>query len=505
MSKDEDLIKLYKMLDEMEIYNHTSHILNFDMSTVCPEKGMEDIARDVTYYSELVYNIQKSDKFISLVEKISKKKDFNKFDVWDKRLIEVLLKNIKKNKKITKAFNKEANEVFSNAYISWLKAKSEGSYKSFEPTLKKVYDIVSKTATLENSKEKNLYNTIFDDYEEGFTTDDLDKFFDEIETELVPLVEKIKNAKYQPRHDFLNRKVPIYKQEEFSKYLLKVNGYDFTRGCLTTTEHPFTDQLSYNDVRVTTHYFEDAFVSNMYSVIHEGGHALFGQNVPKEVFTSRLGEGSLSMAKHESVSRFYENVIGRSKEYLSFIYPKFREIFKDEFLDVSLNDLYEGVNYVDFNNPIRTEADELTYSLHILIRYKLERKIMLGKVDFSKLNEEWNKLYKDILGVEVKNDKEGILQDVHWSSGFGYFPTYSLGNALNCMYAKKMDEEIHLLNTVQIGGMDVILQWMKKNVFSKASLYDTKTWIKKITGEEFSAKPYIEYLKNKFLSVYHLI
>mgnify|MGYP002515741304 CR=1 FL=1 len=505
MTKDEDLLKLYQKLDEMQIYVHTMHILNYDISTASPIKGMEDTNRDINLFSEIVYKLQKDEKFINLVKKIKNRKDFSSLNVYDRRLIELLDKDIERNKKVTKKFKKEADEVFTNAYVSWLKAKNNNSYKEFEPTLKKVYEIESKRAILENSREKNLYNTIFNDYEEGFTTDDLDIFFDEIERELVPLVSRIRNAKYQPRHDFINRKVPIYKQEQFSKFLLEKNGYDFSRGTLSKTEHPFTDQLSYNDVRVTTHYYEDNFISNMYSIIHEGGHALFGQNVPKEVFTHRLGESCLTMAKHESVSRFYENVVGRSKEYLSSIYPTFRELFKDEFSDVTLNDLYEGVNYVDFNNSIRTEADELTYSLHILIRYKLERKIMVGKVDFKNLNEEWNRLYKEILGVDVKDDKEGILQDVHWSSGFGYFPTYALGNALNCMYVKKLDQEIYLADTVQRGRMDLLLQWMSKNVFAKAPLYDTKTWIKKITGEEFSAKPYIEYLKKKFLSIYHLI
>lgn len=504
MVKDDDLQKLYKILDELNVYSHTIHVLNFDLETAAPEKGMNDVCNDINFFQDIIYKIQKNKTYIELVEKIKNKKNFNSLHPYDKRLIELLSRDIEKSKRITTAFNKEMTETFTNAYVSWLNAKNNNSYIFFSPTLKKVYNVETKVAQLQNGRSKNLYNTLFSNYEEDFTTKDLDEFFDELEKGLVPIVDKIRNAKYTPRHDFLNRKVPIYKQEKFSEFLLKHNGYDFTRGTIKTTEHPFTDQFSYNDVRVTTHYFEDNFVSNMYSVIHEGGHAIFGQNLPADVFTHKLGEASISMAKHESVSRFYENVIGRSKEYLSSIYPTFREIFKDEFSDISLNDLYEGVNYVNFNNPIRIEADELTYSLHILIRYKLERKIMDGKANFSRLNEEWNQLYKDILKIDVKDDKEGILQDVHWSSGFGYFPTYALGNALNCMYVKKLDEEIHLNDTLQRGNMKLILDWMQKKVFSKAPLYDTKEWIKKVTGRDFTCKDYLEYLDNKFSLIYHL-
>ena len=210
------------------------------------------------------------------------------------------------------------------------------------------------------------------------------------------------------------------------------------------------------------------------------------------------------MGKHESVSRFYENVIGRSKEYIQAIYPYFASEFSEEMHDVSASDLYEGVNYVDFNNKLRTEADELSYSLHILIRYRLERKIMRGEADFENLNQEWNRLYKEILGVDILNDQEGILQDVHWSSGFGYFPTYAIGNALNCIYVKRLDKELGLAKTLSEGRMDLILGWMKKNVFEKAPLLDTKDWIYEITGEKFSAKPYIEYLTKKYTDLYHL-
>lgn len=499
-----DLEKLYQMLDRKNIYEHACQVLSFDLETVAPEKGMADINKDLNFFTDIIYKIEKSKEFISIVKKIKKSEDFDSLNKYDKRLVDLLYRSIERNKNITPEIFNEAMTLFRDAYVIWLEAKKKGSYKEFAPTLEKIYKTSSLLASLEDKKEKNLYNVLFDDFEEKFTCEDLDRFFDELEQGLVPLVKEVKASSYVPRHDFIKRKVPIAKQEEFSRYLLQLNGFDFKRGSLSITEHPFTSQLSYNDVRVTTHYYEDNFISNMYSIIHEGGHAIFGQNVPKEMFAHRLSEGSLSMGKHESVSRFYENVIGRSREYITLIYPEFKRIFKEEFPDVSLDDLYEGVNYVDFNNTIRTEADELTYSLHILIRYRLERMIMDGKADFSTLNKKWNEMYKKILDVDVENDREGILQDVHWTSGFGYFPTYAMGNALNCIYLNKLKKDMNLNEEILSGHLDNILKWMKKNVFLNAPLLDTKTWIKKMTKEDFSCRAYIDYLTVKFKDLYKI-
>ena len=499
-----DLKQLYELLAQCEYREHVIHVLNYDMETAAPRGGMEDDGRDISIFSSEIFKIKKSGDFLLLVNKLYKQ-EYKKLNVWDQRLVTLLYRDLQRDKNISPDLNKRMTQLFNSAYITWIKAKEKNDYSLFKDKLKAIYEIEKEAVTLrDNHDSKNLYSTLLSDYEEGFTVKDLDKFFDELEAGIKPLLAAIRKAKYQPRHDFLNRPVPIAKQEEFSNYLLKFNGFDFERGSLSTTEHPFTDQFSLNDVRVTTHYYETNFISNIYSIIHEGGHALFGQNIPEDVYTHHLGEGVLSMAKHESVSRFYENVIGRSKEYIHAIYPYFHKLFEKELGDVSEDDLYEGVNYVDLNNSLRTEADELTYSLHIIIRYRLEKMMMEGKADFDTLDQEWNRLYKEILGIENKDAKTGILQDVHWTSGFGYFPTYAMGNALNCIYAKKIDADINLKKTVKNGDMKKVLSWMRENVFAKAPLYDTKEWIKKISGEPFSSKDYIYYLKEKFMKLYHI-
>lgn len=504
MSVNDKIEKLYSYLQKKERLHHAISILNYDLETAAPEGGMEDDSKSIVELQDQIFALNKSEDYIALVKDIHDH-DYESLGEYDKKLIRDLYKNIRIEESIDEKTNREANELFTQGYIAWLKAKKDDDYQEFAPVLKQIYEMQKKLLLLRYDCDKeDLYNTLFSDYEEGFTANDLDTFFDDLEKGIVPLLNKIRKASYSPRHDFLDRFVAIPKQEEFTRFLLSHNGFDFKRGSVSTTEHPFTEQFGQNDVRVTTKYIETNFISNMYSIIHEGGHALFGQNVPDALFTHHLGEGCLTMAKHESVSRFYENIIGRSQAYIDSIYPSFIKLFEKELGDVTSHDFYEGVNYVDLNNPLRTEADELTYSLHIIIRYRLERMIMKGEADFATLDKEWNRLYKELLGIDVKDSKTGILQDVHWSSGFGYFPTYSLGNALNAIYVKALDKDLGLEKTVREGRMDLILDWMKKHVFEKAPILNTKEWIKEITGEEFSAKPYIDYLTEKYTKLYHL-
>lgn len=505
--KNEKTEKLLKQLDDLQVQidrlSHVANVIDYDMQTAAPKKGMKDDSDDLSLISSKINKIIKSDKYESLIEELHSRLD--QLNVWEKRMIELLYRDLEVSKKWSAKELDERTKIFNDAYISWIGAKEKNDYSIFLPQFEKVKESEIKAAKklTEDEKDKDLYTKLFKGYEYGFTTKDLDKFFNQLEDGILTLINDIKKSNHQLRHDFLNRKVNLGKQAEFSKKLLEFNGFDFERGSLSTTEHPFTSQFSKDDVRVTTHYYENNFISNMFSIIHEGGHALFGQNVNENTFKYHM-EGSLSMAKHESVSRLYENVIGRSKEYIHAIYPMFKETFKDEFSDVSENDLYEGVNWIDFKNKVRTEADELTYSLHIIIRYKIEKMIMNENISLTDAKKIWNKLYKDLLDVDVLTDSEGILQDVHWTSGFSYFPTYALGNALNCIYVEKMAKAFDYKKEIYNGNMAKINQWLKDNVYSIAPLYDTKEWIKKISTKSFSADAYLNYLNVKYRDLYKI-
>lgn len=495
---NKNLKKLYKKLELIRYYDHALGIMSFDFETCVPLKAMEKEGDTMSFFSNECFKIINSKSYKDLI--IDLYHEIDTLDPLDQILIKNLYESYLKTKNITPKMQLEMSQVYNQAYIDWLKAKEKKDYQLFVPSFKKVIEMSNKEVNLRENKLDNLYDNMLNDCEKGMLQKELDVFFKELKEGLIDLLNKIKASKKEIRSDFLNRNVPIYKQEAFSKYLLTLNGYDFERGCLSTTEHPFTSDIAEDDARVTTHYHEDMVLSNIYSIIHEGGHAIFMQNEPKEDYKHFIND-SISNGMHESVSRFFENVIGRSKSYVHLIYPKFIETF-EEFKDITENELYEAINIVT-PSLIRTEADEVTYGLHIVIRYEMEKMLSSGKIKIEDANKEWNRLYKDYLGVEPANDAEGILQDVHWTGGFGYFPSYAMGNCYNAMYLKEFNKEHNFDELVAIGDFKTINNWLKEHVFKEANRLEPKEWIKHITGKELSAKDFIEYLNNKYKDIYN--
>ena len=501
MSYEEDLKKMYEHLEKLKKLAYVYHVLNFDLETKCPVKNMNCASDSLNVISSQIFDLTHEKEYIDLVVSLHEKRDEAK-DVYEKTLIDNLYKSYIREKNVSKELDDLASKVYSNSYIDWLNAKKNKDYSLFEPSLEKVKEIQQKLIDTREDKKDNYYDTAFSDYERGLTSKDLDRLFGELRDGIVNLLNRIKKSKHKIRTDFMSREVPIEKQEQFSNYILETMGFDFSRGCIATTEHPFTDTLSKDDTRVTTHYYLNQFVSNIFTIAHEGGHALFGQNQDDEDFNHYIDD-SMTLGMHESVSRFYENILGRSKAFIHLIYPKFKEIFGDIFFDVSEEELYEAVNEVK-PSLIRTEADELTYSLHIIIRYEIEKDIINNKVDLKDIKALWNKKYEEYLGVTPTNDSEGILQDVHWSSGFGYFPTYALGNIYNAMYYNSMKEKLDVDKLIRENKMDVILKYMTENVFKDANKLDSKTWIKKITNKDIDSSYFLKYLEDKYVELYRL-
>ncbi len=502
METRKKLEELYSILERLERFRNVIAVLSFDSSTICPEMGREYQDESATMINMLSYELEKGDEFTGLVKDLYAKRD--ELDEYNIRLIETLYEDVKNNEKLDPELFEKACKLFDKSYRVWLKAKQNSSYEEFEPTLKECVEMQKKLVSVREFKKDNCYDTLLSDFEKDFTQKDYDEYFNLLKEELIPLIQKVKNSKKKIRTDFLSRSFPIQKQEEFSQYLMDVLGFDKKKGVLSTTEHPFTNSLSRYDTRITTHYYENQFISNMYSVIHETGHAIFGQNEPDEIYNAHL-QDHMSMGMHESVSRFYENRIGRSKEFIHLIYPKLLELFKEQLSDVSEEELYLAVNAVDLNNPIRTEADELTYSMHIIIRYELEKEFINNdKFDFKTLNKKWNELYEKYLGIKVKNDKEGVLQDVHWTNSYGYFATYAIGNAYNSMYIKEMEKELDIKKCIANNEISKINEWMKEHVFKKASLLKPKEWIKDITSRSLDGHDFVDYLKAKYKEIYDL-
>ena len=491
---------LYKNLSLMKKYSHAIGLMDFDFETCAPRDAKEEEGDTISFFSNEYFKIATSKKMKEATVFLYEHKD--ELDELDRVLIDYLYDDYKKTKNVSPKTQLRWSKLFNKAYIDWCEAKEKADFSLFSESLGNVVEMAREKVSLREDALPLFYDNLLNDCEKGVLTRDLDEFFGELKEGLIELIGKIGKSKHKIRSDFLSRKVPIHKQEAFSKYLLELNGYDFNRGCLSTTEHPFTSDVAENDARVTTHYYEDMFLSNVYSVIHEGGHAIFMQNERPEDHAHFIND-HITNGMHESVSRFYENVIGRSREYIHLIYPKFAELFLEELGDVSEEELYEAVNIVT-PSLIRTEADEVTYGLHVVIRYEMEKMICSGQIPISDVPRKWNELYKEYLGVIPENDREGVLQDVHWAGSFGYFPSYALGNAYNAMYLKKIREDIDFDGAILRGDFDMIKSWMRENVFKNANVLTPGEWLYSITGKRLSARDFLEYLSEKYKKIYRL-
>jgi len=499
MNVKECLEYVTKVDMEAKKYMHAAGVLQYDMETICPSAAMEEEGEVSSFLANKAYELKKDDKYIENMEYLYEHRE--ELGDLDNARAYVFHRDFEKEKNITPKMQLEFSNVYNKGFVAWLDAKSKSDFGLFSKALSDIKDVEMKTYNLCDKKYDSCYDFLFDRYEEGVTSKDLDEAFGAFKDRIIPLLKNIQNSKKKIRTDFMSRKVTDAEQMELSQRIMDLIGMDKDRRALSLSEHPFTDGYSYSDVRITTHFYEDNFASSMYSIIHEGGHALFEMFQPKENFEHFLNDKT--MGQHESVSRFYENIIGRSKGFVHLIYPIVKEVFKGRFNDVTEEELYEALNLVT-PSLVRTEADELTYTFHIIIRYEIEKMIVNEGYNIEDLPKLWNEKYKEYLGIDVPNDKEGVLQDMHWASGFGYFPTYALGNMYNSMYYNKMKEDMDVEKEVSEGHMDKILAWMSSHVFAKADRMAPKDWIKDITGRNFTPNDFLDYLEDKYTKIYEL-
>ncbi|MDF2671905.1 MAG: Zn-dependent carboxypeptidase, partial [Clostridiales bacterium] len=350
--------------------------------------------------------------------------------------------------------------------------------------------------------EGNKYNTLLDFYEPGFTVEKIDKVFGELRNAIVELLNKIKASGYTPNTNILEGTFSKESQEDLSIHILKKMGYDFEAGRMDETMHPFTIEFNNKDVRITTHYYEHDFTSALFSCIHEGGHGIYEQDIADELIGTTLGSG-VSSGIHESQSRFYENILGRSREFWKGFYPEVIRTYP-QFSAVDFEDFYKAINIVK-PSLIRVDADELTYSLHIIIRYEIEKALINNEIEVEDLPRIWNEKYKEYLGIEPENDGVGVLQDVHWAGGsFGYFPSYALGNLYGAQFYYAMLRDIpNTMKDVENGEFGAIKEWLKEKIHKHGGVYKPSELIKMVTGEELSAKYFIEYLNRKYGEIYN--
>lgn len=392
--------------------------------------------------------------------------------------------------------------TFTLSQSAWRKAKANNDFASFAPWLAQCVEARRRWAGY-FAPGQEPYSFWLDRYQPGLTTQQADAFFAALRQSIVPLLAEIRARGCAPRTDFLAQRWPLDRQKELSAYLMQVLQLSPAHCALGETEHPFTQQLYDEDVRITTHYDEQDLVSSLYSVIHEGGHALYELHVDPRLRFTVLAEGSCTSV-HESQSRLFENYVGRSRGFLRFLWPELTRLFPQQLAGVTAEDFYRAVNRAE-PGLIRTEADELTYPLHIMVRYELEKKLLNGELDVRALPAAWNAAYREYLGVEVPDDARGVLQDIHWAAGdFGYFPGYALGTAYAAQMVRQMQQSFDFEGCCARGALTPILDWLSAHIWQYGKEREPDELIRSGCGGTFDPQVFTQYLNRKYRDIYGL-
>lgn len=498
-SVQQALAALQKLQQTQAAYNHAMGVLYLDATTAAPSDTWEGRGKTMEIMSQITYDLlanPENGELLSYLEAHA-----GELDAQARREVEVIRKDYDQIHRIPAEEYVAYSVLLNDAQNVWQKAKNSDDFASFAPYLEKIVAFNRKFAGYYHP-EMAPYDALLNEYEEGLNMSTLDAFFAQLREVIVPLIAKIREA--EPIDDsFLYKHYPVEQQRKFSDYLMETMGIDRNHCGIAETEHPYTTNFNNKDVRITTHYYENNLVSSMFSVIHEGGHALYELGADDRYNYTALA-GGVSMGIHESQSRFYENIIGRSEAFVHAIFPKVKELFPEQLEGVDAAMFYRAINKAE-PALIRTEADELTYPLHIMVRYEIEKQLIAGTLAVQDIPARWKVLYREYLGVEVPNDAEGCLQDSHWSGGsIGYFPSYALGSAYGPQMLHKMQEELgDIWPEVEKGDLSKVTAWLREHIHRHASFLKPGELFESVCGK-FDAKFYIDYLTQKYTKLYHL-
>jgi carboxypeptidase Taq len=498
MSTTQQLYESYKTkLQQIADVKYAAAVLQWDQETYLPVKGNDARGRQLATLTEIAHQMFTDNLTENLITELISKKDLSD---QQRKNVELSAYDFNKSKKLPSSFVRKSSEVINKSFHSWIAARKQNDFKIFENPLQDVIDIKKQEADL-LGYEAHPYDALMNEYDRGLTVKETDRLFAELSPAITEILNTINNFS-QPDNSFLFSHFDKTKQWDLGLYLLKAMHFDFEAGRQDISEHPFTTNFSSKDVRVTTRIDEKDLANMVWSCIHEGGHALYEQGLPDEQYGLPLGE-YCSLSIHESQSRLWENCIGRSKSFWQYHYPKLQEYFPEQLNAISLEQFYCGTNKV-IPSLIRTEADELTYHFHVMIRYEIEKMLIEGSLVTKDIPAVWNEMYKQKLGINVPDDNRGCLQDVHWSHGsFGYFATYSIGSLYAAQLWSTIKKSIPDIDTTILNGSTLpVFNWLQKNIFPHGRYFDASGLCKKATGEMLNPRYFIDYAKGKFYDIY---
>lgn len=497
----EALLKRYRETKALlEKYRYAIFILNFDAVTDCPKNDREHSSEVTEFFEKKILDITLSEEYIGLIDELyAHRAELDEVASLD---VEIEYKQLQKTRRIPKEELERHIENVSRSSLAWQTARQTLDYAPFYRELEELISYYRSYIGWQKTDKLDGYDVLLDEMEEGYTAGMYDTFFDVIEKELVPFISRVLACPkpYPEKLDTL--RFDLSRQKELTKRIARIMGYDENVGCIRETAHPFTDWANNNDVRITTSYSEELLISNLYSVMHEIGHALF-QLQMDDKYNGTNVFNNVTCITHESQSRFYENYLGRSRAFVSYLYPVLCELFPAEFEGVTEEDLYAYVNCVKAQ-LYRTEADELTYPLHVMIRYHVEKKLFAGEIDAEGMRRVFDGEMEKYLGIRPSNEREGVFQDVHWSDGFGYFPTYAVGSAYGAMFYEAMCADLDPDACLRRGDFQPINAWLREKIHKFSGTRKNLEVVRAACGKEFDPYVYVNYLKKKFSEIYHL-
>ncbi|MCW4007918.1 MAG: carboxypeptidase M32 [Candidatus Bathyarchaeota archaeon] len=499
--------KLVELTKDLIILQSAEAIIHWDMETMMPPRGIEQRSQQLALLSRLSHKMSTSPEIGSLLNEILNSPQYETLTEVEKRNVYLIKKNYDEQTQLPEKLVAEIARQQALTVNTWKKAKAAKSFSMLQPELEKLVELNREKAEIlmRVKAVATPYDALIDIFEPKMTAAAIAPIFEQLQNGLVTLLRKIQNAPNQPNTAILKCSVPVETQRQIAKALAETMGYDVSSptaaGRIDETEHPFTTGY-YDDVRITTHYYPEEFASSIFSVLHETGHALYEQGLPREWKYQPVG-ASCSYGIHESQSRFVENIIGRSREFWSSFLPKLKAIAGVSLAHLELDSFVSAINEVK-PSKIRVEADEVTYCLHIVIRFQIERDLFGNKIEVNQLPEIWNQKYEELLGLKIENDAEGVMQDTHWASGYyGYFPSYALGNIYSGQLLSALAKDIgDWQSQLAEGNTKNIMEWLAKNVHAYGALYDPNDLITKITGRKLDAGPYLQYLQEKYSTLY---
>lgn len=498
MSEKLDQIK--QIFGEVSDLNRAASVLSWDQQVNMPQHGGEARGQQLATLGKLAQEKFTSDEMGRLLEDL--KSEYADAETDEGAMIRVAVRDYDKAKRVPPSFVAESAVVSSKAFEAWVEAKGKSDFSIFQPHLEKVVDLVKRYISFFPPAD-HPYDVLLDDYEPGMKTAEVREIFGSLRPKQVELIKAIADSK-QVKDDFLHKKYPEKKVWDFSETIIKKFGYDFSRGRQDKAPHPFETAFSVNDVRITNRFEPHNPLATLFSAMHESGHAMYEQGVNPAYERTPLSTGT-SLAVHESQSRMWENIVGRSFPFWEHFYPELKKTFPTQLDGVGVKAFYKAINKVE-PSLIRVNADEATYNLHIMLRLEIEIGMVDGSIAIKDLPAIWNEKMHEYLGITPPDDARGVLQDIHWSYGsIGYFSTYALGNIISAQLWETVKKDApNLEDEFRKGRFEQLLVWLREKIHVYGRKYDPQDLVQKVTGSKIDSAAYVRYLTKKYGEIYGL-